>query len=109
MAELSHRRFLMRIAALAATTQILRGRAGAQAWEGAPVGDRLATVGPGQLPAFAAKAAPRAQEAYRYAAANGDTLKYIFPSLRGLDGVRRFPEAEIDNFVTYLRSWQSAQ
>lgn len=77
MAELSRRRFLMRIAALAATTQLFRGRAGAQAAEVAPTGDRLETVGPGQLPTFAAKAPPRVQEAYRYAAANGDTLKYI--------------------------------
>lgn len=34
---------------------------------------------------------------------------FLFPSLRGLDGVGRFPEAETDNFVAYLRSWQSAQ
>lgn len=31
----------------------------------------------------------------------------MFPSLRGLDGVRQFSEAEIDDLVAYLRSWQS--
>jgi cbb3-type cytochrome c oxidase subunit III len=30
----------------------------------------------------------------------------MFPSLRGLDGVRQFSEAEIDDLVAYLRSWQ---
>lgn len=31
----------------------------------------------------------------------------MFPSLQGLDGVRQFSEAEIDDLVAYLRSWQS--
>lgn len=30
----------------------------------------------------------------------------MFPSLRGLEGVRQFSEAEIDDLVAYLRSWQ---
>jgi mono/diheme cytochrome c family protein len=30
----------------------------------------------------------------------------MFPSLRGLGGVRRFTEAEINDLVAYLRSWQ---
>jgi hypothetical protein len=42
-----------------------------------PSGDLLETVAPGGLPSFAVKAGPRAQEAYRYAAANGETLQYI--------------------------------
>ena len=33
----------------------------------------------------------------------------MFPSLRGLDGVRQFSEAEIDDLVAYLRSWQGTQ
>jgi hypothetical protein len=40
-------------------------------------GDVLETVTLGGLPSFAVKAGPRAQEAYRYAAANGETLQYI--------------------------------
>lgn len=43
----------------------------------APSGDLLETVPRGALPSFALKAAPKVQEAYRYAAANGDTLQYI--------------------------------
>jgi hypothetical protein len=42
-----------------------------------PSGDLLETVPAGHLPSFALKAGPRAQEAYRYDAANGDTLQYI--------------------------------
>ena len=30
----------------------------------------------------------------------------MFPSLRGLEGVRQFSGAEIDDLVAYLRSWQ---
>lgn len=30
----------------------------------------------------------------------------MFPSLRGLEGVRQFSEAEINDLVAYLRSWQ---
>jgi Protein of unknown function with PCYCGC motif len=42
-----------------------------------PSGDLLETVPDGSLPSFAVKAGPKAQEAYRYAVANGDTLQYI--------------------------------
>lgn len=42
-----------------------------------PTGDRLETLGRGALPSFAAKASAKVQEAYRYAAANGDVLKYV--------------------------------
>lgn len=40
-------------------------------------GDLLETVPAGRLHSFAVKVGPRVQEAYRYAAANGDTLQYI--------------------------------
>lgn len=42
-----------------------------------PSGDLLETVPEGSLPSFAVKAGPKAQEAYRYAAAHGDVLQYI--------------------------------
>ena len=42
-----------------------------------PSGDLLETVGKGDLPSFAKKGNPRVAEAYRYAAAKGDTLQYI--------------------------------
>jgi hypothetical protein len=42
-----------------------------------PSGDLLETMPVGRLPSFAMKAGPKAQEAYRYAAANGDTLQYV--------------------------------
>ena len=43
----------------------------------APSGDLLETVAKGELPSFAKKAAPKVQEAYRYAANNEETLRYI--------------------------------
>jgi hypothetical protein len=33
----------------------------------------------------------------------------MFPSLRGLDGVRQFSETEIDDLVAFLRRWQNTQ
>jgi Protein of unknown function with PCYCGC motif len=42
-----------------------------------PNGDLLETVPRRSLPSFALKAGPRAQEAYRYAAANSEDLQYI--------------------------------
>jgi cytochrome c oxidase cbb3-type subunit 3 len=33
----------------------------------------------------------------------------MFPSLRGLEGVRQFTEVEINDLVAYLRSWQTPQ
>ena len=42
-----------------------------------PNGALLDTVPKGALPSFAKYASPKVQEAYRYAAANGDTLQYI--------------------------------
>lgn len=33
----------------------------------------------------------------------------MFPSLRGLDGVRQFSEQQINDLVAYLRSWQSTR
>ena len=77
MADLSRRRFLAHLGTLAATASILRGRAQAQAGEVTPSGDQLETVSPGQLPSFAARAGSKVEEAYRYAAANGETLQYI--------------------------------
>lgn len=32
----------------------------------------------------------------------------MFPSLHGLDGVRQFSEADIEDVVAYLRSWQGS-
>lgn len=42
-----------------------------------PSGDLLETVPPGGLPSFARKGGPRVQEVYRYAATNGEALRYI--------------------------------
>ncbi|MGH7363736.1 MAG: PCYCGC motif-containing (lipo)protein [Candidatus Methylomirabilales bacterium] len=42
-----------------------------------PSGDLLETVARGDLPSFGQKGGPKVQEAYRYAAANADTLQYI--------------------------------
>lgn len=40
-------------------------------------GDLLETVPKGELPAFAKQGGPKVQEAYRYAADNGEILRYI--------------------------------
>lgn len=32
----------------------------------------------------------------------------MFPSLHGFDGVRQFSEADIEDVVAYLRSWQGS-
>jgi hypothetical protein len=49
-------------------------------------GDRLHRVPAGQLPAFAAFESPLVQNAYRYAAAQPDALRYI-PCFCGCEGV----------------------
>lgn len=54
------------------------GRAlAAQELRRTPSGDRLETVPKGELPSFAKTAGPKVQEAYRYAADNGQTLQYM--------------------------------
>ena len=42
-----------------------------------PNGDLLETVPKGALPSFAIKGGPKVQEAYRYAAEHGESLRYI--------------------------------
>ncbi len=42
-----------------------------------PNGDLLETVPKGGIPSFAQRAGPQVQETYRYAAGNGETLRYI--------------------------------
>ncbi|MGH7320709.1 MAG: c-type cytochrome [Candidatus Rokuibacteriota bacterium] len=79
-------------------TAVLSGMAGAaSAWAGpapaprkTPSGDLLETVPRGDLPSFATIAYGRR-----------DTP--MFPSLRGLDGVRQLSEKEISDVVAYLR------
>jgi hypothetical protein len=51
-----------------------------------PRSDLLETVPRGRLPSFALQAGPKAQEAYRYAAANGETLQYI-PCFCGCESI----------------------
>lgn len=73
MGELARRKFLVQLAALGLGGGIGASAAWAQETGLTPSGDRLETVRPGQLPSFAAKASPKVQEAYRYAAAHGET------------------------------------
>ncbi|MBI2456479.1 MAG: hypothetical protein HYV46_10155 [candidate division NC10 bacterium] len=42
-----------------------------------PSGDLLEAVPKGELPSFAKSGSPKVAETYRYAAAHGETLKYI--------------------------------
>ena len=86
MGELERRRFLSQVAALGLGGVLGPGMAWAQGSGVTPSGDRLETMPPGQLPSFAAKASPKVQESYRYAAANGGTLKYI-PCFCGCENV----------------------
>ncbi|HEY5864648.1 MAG TPA: PCYCGC motif-containing (lipo)protein [Candidatus Tectomicrobia bacterium] len=64
--------------ALGASTLVDRGPLLADAPQRrTPYGDVLATVPQGDLPSFARTGSPKAQEAYRYAAAHGDMLHSI--------------------------------
>lgn len=55
----------------------LAGSSSAEPLRRTPSGDLLETVPKGGLPSFARQAAPKVQEAYRYAAENGEALQYI--------------------------------
>lgn len=75
--DLNRRRFLHLWAMVG--TLLLAGNARGQSAPSlrrTPNGDLLETVPRGALPSFARKTA-KVTEAYRYAAANGDTLQYI--------------------------------
>lgn len=52
-------------------------RAVAQAGWRAPSGDWLETLPPGRFPVYLKDATPKAREMYRFAVANGETLRYI--------------------------------
>lgn len=77
------RRFVVQLlaglGAAAAGVALARARvaAGAPPLRRTPNGDLLETVRKGALPSFAIKGGPKVQEAYRYAAENGDALRYI--------------------------------
>jgi hypothetical protein len=86
MGELGRRTFLLQVAALGLGEAYVPRLAWAQGSGLTPSGDRFETMRPGELPSFAAKASPKVQEAYRYAAANGETLKY-FPCFCGCENI----------------------
>ena len=52
-------------------------RAVAQTGGRAPSRDWLETLPPGKFPAYLKDASPKAREMYRFAVANGETLRYI--------------------------------
>jgi hypothetical protein len=88
-----HRRGIIAAGVLAGAVILVVGKAvwtGQAPQEGkvtvAPSGDRLHRVPAEQLPAFAASGSPLVQNAYRYAVAQPDALRYI-PCTCGCEGV----------------------
>lgn len=77
--------------------------ANCQGWEGrGELGMGPAVTNPDLLAA--------ADDAFLWATiAYGRRDTPMFPSLRGLDGVRQFSEQEINDLVAFLRSWQNPQ
>ncbi len=69
----------------------------AKAWR-APSGDWLETLPPGQLPAHLKNTSPKAREMYRFAGANGETLRYI-PCYCGCGNPRVGHKSNADCYV----------
>ena len=64
----------------------------------APSGDWLETLPPSELPGYLKDASPKAREMYRYAAANGETLRYI-PCYCGCGNERVGHKSNADCYV----------
>ncbi len=73
-------------------------RAAAQTGRRAPSGDWLETLMPGQFPAYLKDASSKAREMYRYAAVNGETLRYI-PCYCGCGNERVGHKSNADCYV----------
>lgn len=77
--SVNRRRFLWQVGAIVGGTLGSADvwAASATAPQRTPSGDLLESVPKGEIPSFAKKGGPKVMEAYRYAAANRDTLQYI--------------------------------
>ena len=64
----------------------------------APSGDWLETLPPGRYPAYLKDASPKAREMYRFAVANGETLRYI-PCYCGCGNPRVGHKSNADCYV----------
>jgi hypothetical protein len=73
-------------------------RAAAQGGWRAPSGDWLETHSPGRFPAYLKNAGPKAWEMYRFAAANGEMLRYI-PCYCGCGSERVGHKSNADCYV----------
>ncbi len=71
--------------------------ASAGGWR-APSGDWLETLPRGQFPAYLKDASPKAREMYRFAAANGETLRFI-PCYCGCGNERIGHKSNADCYV----------
>jgi hypothetical protein len=93
------RRDLLRFAGttLASTTSPVFTAAGQTGWR-APSGDWLETLPPGRFPAYLKDANPKAREMYRFAVANGETLRYI-PCYCGCGNPRIGHKSNADCYV----------
>jgi len=97
--ELTRRRMLLGMAGTALALIVSRsGRSAAQTGWRAPSGDWLETLPPGQFPAYLKNASPKAREMYRFAVANGDTLRYI-PCYCGCGNERVGHKSNADCYV----------
>lgn len=93
------REFLWGMVGTGALHLVGTGRAAAQTGRRAPSGDWLETLPRGQFPAYLKDASPKAREMYRFAAANGETLRYI-PCFCGCGNERVGHKSNADCYVT---------
>jgi len=92
------RRFLCGLAGIGVLELIGTGWAASPGGWRAPSGDWLETLPQGQYPAYLKDASPKAREMYRFAVANGETLRYI-PCYCGCGNPRIGHKSNADCYV----------
>jgi hypothetical protein len=85
------------LTALAASGSPVSPVAAQTGWRAAS-GDWLETLSPGRFPAYLKDANPKAREMYRFAVANGETLRYI-PCYCGCGNPRIGHKSNADCYV----------
>ena len=94
---MNRRQFLCTLAGTGAVGLVRTGWALPGGWR-APSGDWLETLPPGRFPAYLKDASPKAREMYRFAVANGETLRYI-PCYCGCGNERVGHKSNADCYV----------